>query len=147
MSTNPAAVTTILGSCVSVCLWDEHLNVGGINHYLLPLWNGVGLASPKYGNIAIERLITKLLSLGSTRENLRAKIFGGAEILDTNSKVFNVGQKNVEVAFRLLQYEKISIVNASVGGNLGRKIIFYTQTGKVQHKFIEKTINQQVPRI
>jgi len=54
-SRTPHMVTTILGSCVAICLYDPILKFGGINHYMLPLWNGQGLASPKYGNIAIEK--------------------------------------------------------------------------------------------
>ena len=50
-------VDTILGSCVAVCLFDSVKKIGGINHYMLPLWNGNGLASPKFGNIATEKLI------------------------------------------------------------------------------------------
>jgi len=65
-------VTTVLGSCVSVCLWDCVRKRGGINHYMLPFWNGEGLASPKYGNIAIAKLIEKMLEFGSDRRNLRA---------------------------------------------------------------------------
>ena len=74
-SARPHKVVTVLGSCVSVCLWDPFLRIGGINHYMLPLWNGEGLASPKYGNIAIEKLIERMLYLGSRKSNLQAKIW------------------------------------------------------------------------
>ena len=68
-------VTTVLGSCVSVCLWDAAARVGGINHYLLPLWNGEGLATPKYGNIAIVKLIEKVQSYGAGGKVV-PKVFG-----------------------------------------------------------------------
>ena len=42
-------VSTILGSCISLCLWDPKLGAGGINHYMLPLWNGEGLPTPNTG--------------------------------------------------------------------------------------------------
>ncbi len=61
----PHVVTTILGSCVAVCLYDSVLNQGGINHYMLPLWTGQGLASPRYGNCAIDRLIERMIAGGS----------------------------------------------------------------------------------
>ena len=73
----PTIVHTILGSCVSVCLFDKKNNFGGINHFMLPLWNGNGLASPKYGNIAIEKLYENMLQTGSEHKNLIAKVFGG----------------------------------------------------------------------
>jgi chemotaxis protein CheD len=72
-------VSTILGSCVAVCLYDPIAQIGGINHFMLPFWNGQGLASPKYGNIAIERLVEKMISLGCKKNNLKAKVFGGGE--------------------------------------------------------------------
>ena len=61
VSVKPIMFTTILGSCVAVCIWDNKLKFGGMNHFMLPLWNGEGLASPKYGNIAIDKLVKKML--------------------------------------------------------------------------------------
>ena len=60
-SREPYIVNTILGSCVAVCLYDVKLQIGGINHYMLPFWNGQGLASPKFGNIAISKLLEKMI--------------------------------------------------------------------------------------
>src|SRR5882672_3688240 len=75
----PARIQTLLGSCVSVCLYDTVQNFGGINHYMLPVWTGDGLATPKYGNIAIEKLIEGMTSLGANKKNLVAKLFGGSD--------------------------------------------------------------------
>ncbi|HEX6770065.1 MAG TPA: chemotaxis protein CheD, partial [Candidatus Binatia bacterium] len=58
------AVTTILGSCVAVCLWDPVTRIGGINHFLLPTFSGQGIASPRFGNIAIKDLLDQLAELG-----------------------------------------------------------------------------------
>ena len=80
-SNEPHIVSTILGSCVAVCLFDATTKIGGINHYMLPFWNGQGLASPKYGNIAIERLLEKMIALGCKKSNIRAKVFGGGRLL------------------------------------------------------------------
>src|SRR6056297_2647363 len=84
-SKTPYLVNTILGSCVAVCMYDPVLKIGGINHYMLPLWNGEGLASPKYGNIAIEKLLEKLKSFGSKKYNIKAKIFGGGEVIESHA--------------------------------------------------------------
>ena len=133
-------VTTVLGSCVAVCLWDNIKQIGGINHYMLPLWNGQGLATPKYGNIAIEKLLQRMLELGCKKPNITAKIFGGGEIIDTQISSFNIGERNIQIAKEALAELDIPIVGLSVGGKLGRKIIYYTESGKVLHKFIEKTL-------
>ena len=138
-SKEPCLVTAILGSCVAVCLWDSTLHYGGINHIMLPLWNGQGLATPKYGNIAVKKLIDNMLTLGCKKQNLVAKVFGGGEVIDTNISNFQIGERNIQMVQQILDDEKIKIVSSSVGGKLGRKIIFNTYDGSVQHKFIEKT--------
>lgn len=130
-------ITTILGSCVSVCLWDPILKAGGINHYMLPLWNGEGLPSPKYGNIAIEKLIAKMLELGCEKENLVAKVFGGGAVLKEVT-VLNVGERNAIVAEDMLNGERIPIVGKSLGGDYGRKIIFNTASGEVLLRRVQR---------
>ncbi|MEW6601361.1 MAG: chemotaxis protein CheD [Nitrospirota bacterium] len=131
-------VTTILGSCVAVCLVDPVLKIGGINHYMLALWNGEGLPSPRYGNIAIAKLIEKMLSLGSRKENLRAKIFGGGDVIRTADNFFSIGRRNIFIAEDLLREERIPIVTGDVGGKFGRKLIFNSESGRVMVKKINK---------
>ena len=128
-------VTTVLGSCIAVCFYDSVNKVGGINHYMLPFWNGNELASPKYGNIAIETLLKKMERLGSKRENIVAKIFGGANQLDHR---LSVGERNIKVAIEMLSDLKIKIVAKSVGGERGRKLNFNTFSGEVFMKYITK---------
>jgi chemotaxis protein CheD len=139
-SKTPHLVTTILGSCVAICLYDPTLRIGGINHYMLPLWNGQGLASPKYGNIAIEKLLDKMYSFGCIKTNLRAKVFGGGEVIQTNVTQFNIGARNIKLAMEMLEDLRIPIIGSSVGGKLGRKILFNTETFEVKHKFIQKQL-------
>jgi chemotaxis protein CheD len=140
VSRTPYQINTILGSCVAVCLYDHVLNIGGMNHYMLPYWNGQGLASPKYGNIAIEKLLEKMISLGCNKNNLKAKIFGGGEVIETQIVQFHIGTRNIELARQFLEERKIPIVSSSVGGKLGRKIEFITATGEVRQKYVQKTL-------
>jgi chemotaxis protein CheD len=135
----PAFVHTILGSCVSVCLFDKVKKTGGINHFMLPLWNGDGLATPKFGNIAIEKLIEKMKLAGSKKEHLIAKVFGGGEVIEYSSKTFNIGLRNITIAFEILNELKIPVVSQSTGGKLGRKIIFNTHTGEVIHRYVKQS--------
>jgi chemotaxis protein CheD len=122
-------VSTVLGSCVTVCLRDPVLELGGINHYMLPLWNGEGLPTPKYGNIAIEKLLRRMFDLGCARERLIAKLFGGANVIGTGQGVYTVGARNIALARELLAQEGIKIAAADVGGESGRKVIYNTRTG------------------
>ena len=133
-------ITTVLGSCISVCLWDPVSKAGGMNHYMLPLWNGEGLPSPKYGNIAIQKLIEKMLALGCKKENLRAKVFGGGAVLESSSGLLNIGERNIMLAEDMLGEGSIPIISKSIGGNQGRKLIFCSGTGEVLMKKIRQTI-------
>lgn len=124
-------VSTILGSCVAVCLWDPESLRGGMNHYMLPLWNGEGLPTPKFGNVAIDGLLKKMLGLGCVRENLVAKIFGGGDVLNVGPGLFQVGERNTLVAKQLLVGHGIRIVASDTGGTSGRRILFNTSSGIV----------------
>lgn len=135
----PHIVTTILGSCVAVCLWDHVLRIGGVNHFQLALWNGEGLASPKYGNIAVEKLIEKMLSLGSQKRNLKAKIFGGGAVIGESNGKFAIGERNIILATDMLADERIPVVSSAVGGFTGRHLKFNTESGVALVKPVKKT--------
>ena len=141
VSKEPYVIKTILGSCVAICIWDKKLKFGGMNHYMLPNWNGNDLASPKYGNIAIDKLIERMFYLGSNRNDLVAKIFGGGELLEARTgNSMLIGERNIRVARLMLEERNIPIVASSTGGKRGRKIIFFNDSGEVRHKFLEKKV-------
>lgn len=129
-------VQTILGSCVAVCMYDLSAGVGGMNHFMLPYWNGVGLATPKYGNIAIETLYLKLIAAGAHPGKILAKVFGGGNVLNFTAGVKGIGERNYELAFSILSKYNIPVVGSSVGGDYGRKIIFESHSGIVMQKSI-----------
>ncbi len=138
-------IVTILGSCVSVCLWDPEMKMGGINHYLLPLWNGEGLPSPRYGNIAIAKLIEQMLSNGSKKRNLKAKLFGGSSIAKNTRGLLSVGKRNIILAVDVLKDMGIPIISSDIGGTNGRKIIFHTESGTILLKKIKTSDNTRNP--
>jgi len=135
------SVLTVLGSCVSVCLWDSRKGIGGINHFMLPFWNGEGLASPRFGNIAIIRLIDKMLALGADRRNLQAKVFGGGDMLKATSACMNIGQRNIVLAQDMLRDERLPVVGSDTGGKHGRKLLFNTRSGVVLVKPLARQID------
>ena len=130
----PHLVQTVLGSCVSVCLIDPKLGYAGMNHFMLPVWKGEGLASPKYGNVAMDELLRKMLSMGCSQNRLVAKVFGGSDLLDNSYKI---GDRNVEVAMHALEQQKIAVVARSVGGKMGRKLVLDTHSGGVTMRWID----------
>ena len=129
-SSQPSAVTTVLGSCVAICLWDPVAGVGGMNHYLLPFFAGEGKGTPRFGNVAVAQLVDRLLAVGAARGRLQAKVFGGACVLEAfQARQGHLGEKNAGVAFRLLENLGIPVVSRDVGGRSGRKLIFHTDLG------------------
>jgi chemotaxis protein CheD len=142
LSLEECLINTILGSCISVCLWDPYTETGGMNHYMLPLWNGEGLPTPRYGNIAIPRLVEKMIHLGCRKKNLRAKVFGGADVLiHAKDGDISIGSRNIILAEDILCEERIPIISLDVGGKYSRKIQFNSRTGKVMlERFKSKLI-------
>lgn len=141
----PHLVTTVLGSCISVCLFDSELRIGGMNHYMLPLWNGEGLASPRYGNIAITKLVEKLEGFGCKRRKLSAKVFGGGDVIGISRGILSVGERNIIIAKDMLAELKIPIVAIDVGGSKGRRIVFNSGTGQVLMKRLRKQVQDIKP--
>ncbi len=126
-SDQPTLVTTILATCVSVCLWDPKARVGGIDHYLLPLWHGSGTATARFGATAFELLLAELDRLGASRKRLQAKVFGGMQGRASLSN--DLGARNAELAERLLDEKRIPVVGRDVGGAHSRKLLFQTHDG------------------
>jgi chemotaxis protein CheD len=131
----PTEITTVLGSCIAVCLYDKVEKVGGMNHYLVPLWNDNGLQSPKYGNISIPKLIDNMLNIGCAKHNLEAKIFGGGNVIDVSQEEMMIGRKNILIAKEILLDYSIKISAQDVGGTRGRKILMRSDTGKIFLKY------------
>ena len=135
-SPQPSAVTTVLGSCVAICLWDSVAAVGGMNHYLLPFFAGSGKGTPRFGNVAVAQLLDRLLAAGAHRGRLQAKVFGGACVLEAfQARQGHLGEKNAAVAFKLLEELGVPVVSRDVGGRSGRKLIFHSDTG---HAWVAK---------
>jgi chemotaxis protein CheD len=120
-------ITTVLGSCVSVCLWDPQTALGGINHYILPL--GGSAVSARYGNHALPMLLARVLENGAHRETLLACVFGGASVLAGETAQPTLGSRNVAEAFDFLQRNEIAVLRHDVEGRQGRKLTFRTSDG------------------
>jgi chemotaxis protein CheD len=123
------AITTVLGSCVSVCLFDREAQVGGMNHYLLPLQLERERNS-RFGSVAIEMLLSEVVSHGARRTRIEAKVFGGASMTGMSRTGHRpLGDENVRLALRLLESFAIPVVDGDVGGSRGRKLVFHTDEG------------------
>ena len=143
VSSEQVVISTLLGSCIAVALFDRVMHAGGLNHFLLPFPKSGSVFSDagRYGVHAMELLINDLLKLGVKRERLHAKVFGGSAMLSHREQaVYNVPKMNIQFIFEFLDLEKIPVDSYSVGGNLPRKVFFFPDTGKVLMRFTKKTL-------
>ena len=137
----PSVVTTVLGSCVAVCLIDRQRQLGGINHFLLP--RGADTSSLRHGGSAIAMLLEEMLRLGASPAHIEAKVFGGAAVLPVNNIEDAVGAKNVAVALKRLHALDIEVVARRTGGKNGMLIRLFTATGDV---FVRRVASSTVGR-
>lgn len=135
VSSDPDVVlTTVLGSCVALCLRDPADGVGGMNHFLLPEGAGSGTdASRRYGAYLMEVLINDVLKAGGRRDRLEAKLFGGGRMFDSLS---DVGAANADFAEKFLADEGIPVVSRSLRGAGGRRIHYWPVSGRARQRVV-----------
>lgn len=124
-------IQTVLGSCIAACIWDSRLRIGGMNHFMLP--EGGGDTSGRYGSYAMELLINELVKMGSSRDYMQAKVFGGGAVIAGMTSM-NVGERNTKFVLDYLATERIPIVSKDVMDIYPRKVVFFPVTGKAMVK-------------
>ena len=143
------AITTVLGSCVSTCLWDPVERIGGMNHFMLPgdaaSADSPWAASARFGIYAMELLINDMLRLGADRRRMVAKVFGGARLLAGFDRL-DVGAKNSEFVLEFLRVEGIQVLARDLLDVCPRKVHFFVATGKVQVKRLSLAPAETVQR-
>ncbi|SIS89546.1 chemotaxis protein CheD [Phaeovulum vinaykumarii] len=136
------SLTTILGSCVATCLFDEQAGVGGMNHFLLPEGSTQGVQVASFGVNAMELLINALTKQGARRDRLKAKIFGGARMIEGLS---DVGAKNAVFVRDFLRREGIVCVGESLGGTSARRVEFWPETGRARQRLLDDARLREEP--
>lgn len=130
-STPDRIISTILGSCVSCCIWDPIASVGGMNHMLLTVSTANKGTCNLAGINAMELLINDIMKLGGRRDRLHAKAFGGARMVAGLSEI---GKLNSDFTLNFLRQEGIQCDGHSLGGVSARHVMFWPATGKVMQK-------------
>lgn len=138
ISKKPHEVTTLLGSCIAVCLYSKKAKFGGVNHYMLPT-SSSSEKSGKYGDYSIQTIVNFLQRGAGTLQGAEAMIFGGAAVVGAIRSGANIGEKNIELARKMLAEYKIPITQAHVGGNTGMKIKYQTWNNTIEWRYIERS--------
>jgi chemotaxis protein CheD len=146
----PMALTTLgLGSCIGIALYDASTKTAGLAHIMLPdstqIQNNSNVA--KFADTAMKKLIDDMVRLGARREQLKAKIAGGAQMFDTpgahsggDSGVWQIGTRNVNAVVETLQKLRIPIIAKDVLKNYGRTVTFDPVTGIM----VVRALNKQI---
>jgi chemotaxis protein CheD len=144
------AIFTVLGSCVSACVRERKLGIGGMNHFMLPLDQSGGTSAwaenlvssaTRYGNVAMERLINDIMRLGGQRANLEFKVIGGGKVLDM---ALDVGARNAQFIRDYLKTEGFLITAEDLGDCFARKLYYNPSSGKLRVKRLTATVNRAV---
>jgi chemotaxis protein CheD len=140
-------IVTVLGSCVSACLWDPLKRIGGMNHFMLPgsAQSGPAADAARMGVYAMELLINRMLKLGAERGRLVAKVFGGASVLE-GMDALNIGSQNSAFVIEFLREEGIAVVAQDLYDVCPRKVYFFPHTGKVKVKKLGAMRNDTLER-
>jgi chemotaxis protein CheD len=145
-------ISTVLGSCISACIRDPRLNIGGMNHFMLPedtspggnSWlDPVAGMATRYGSYAMESLINDLLKLGAARERLEIKVFGGSRVL---AGLTDVGARNIAFIRNFVELEGYRIVAEDLGSTFPRKVIYYPTSGRVKVRRLKPVETTSVSR-
>lgn len=147
VTTRNMALVTVLGSCVSACLRDRSLNIGGMNHFMLPEEGGNGpvSSSARYGAFAMELLLNHLFKLGARREGIEAKVFGGGRVMPSLANT-QVGDRNAEFVLDYLKTEGIPVVASDLLDVYPRKVYYFPASGRVMVKRLVHMGNDTVMR-
>lgn len=145
VSRDPMIVYTVLGSCISACIRDPVAGVGGMNHFMLPepkekahdSWR----ESTRYGSYAMESLINEILKQGGLKSRLELKLFGAGKIYDGQ---MDVGARNREWVLNYVKTEGLSVIVHDLGDVYPRKIYYFTESGRVLMKKIERIKNNTI---
>lgn len=137
-------VFTVLGSCVSACVRDRVLGIGGMNHFMLPEdsadstrpWGTSASAATRYGNVAMEMLINDILKNGGRRENLEFKLVGGGRVLDAMT---DIGARNIDFVRNYMKQEGFKVLGEDLGGEHPRKVMFHPKSGGARVKKLTRT--------
>ncbi|GFO64064.1 chemotaxis protein CheD [Geomonas paludis] len=144
----PGVITTLLGSCIAACLYDPGRRLIGMNHFMLsnPRYSKelpLNITDAgRYGIHAMDLLINAMMANGTDRFRIRAKIFGGATIINPGAvtdNFFCVGQVNCRFILQYLEKERIPIDAMDIGGDFGRVIHFSNGDFSVHRRKVDSS--------
>ncbi len=131
---NAATLRTLLGSCLSVTLWHPQRKFGGMCHFLLPTRTRAAHEplDGRYGDEALETMVKLLHATGTDPKDYQAHLYGGADTMPEGTALkFNVGERNIEQGFNLVDRYGFQIQGVDVGEDVPRTVVLNLHPGEV----------------
>jgi chemotaxis protein CheD len=138
VTTDPMKISTVLGSCVAVCLYDRERKIGGMNHYMMPYCKKEDNQPLKYGDTSLKELLDSMVRAGARKNKLVARIYGGGSVLRIENATINVAERNIRVAYEFIKEHNLIVNSVEVGGHQGRKVVFDTLAGVISCSFLRE---------
>ena len=139
-------ITMGLGSCIGIAIYDRVKKIAGLVHIMLPDSKQFkNIVNPlKYADLGIENLVNQMINKGCRKENMTAKIAGGASMFNFPDKkiISDIGKRNSLAAIEIINKLSIPIIGQDIGGNKGRTMIFESEDGSVLIKSIGSDIKR-----
>ena len=142
VSAQEELITTVLGSCIAVCIHDARRHIGGMNHFMLPeplgerdSWSSTVGRAARYGSDAMEQLINAILNAGGQRGDLQLKVFGGGRVL---AQLTDIGQRNIDFVQRYIVAEKLTLCAADLGDVYPRQVQFFPHSGRARVRLLRR---------
>ncbi|MBF0181541.1 MAG: chemotaxis protein CheD [Magnetococcales bacterium] len=155
ISTVPAEVHTILGSCVSIVIYHPRLKQGAICHGRKPTRGCAhavcGLKVCRelgdYVSCSVEFMLAYFDQKGTPRQELEVKLFGGAMMFNNlpstmENPVLGMGKRNIDTAMEVIRANHLHLTASDVGGPWARQILFYTETGEIKLKRVRTSASE-----
>ncbi|MFO7833726.1 MAG: chemotaxis protein CheD, partial [Halohasta sp.] len=97
-------ITSGLGSCLGIVLYDPRNTVSGMIHVMLPTVDQARDSTPaKFVDTGIPLLIEEMEAAGADRNAMEARIVGGSEMIQFSSNGGSIGSRNIALAEQLLE--------------------------------------------
>ncbi len=143
------AISTVLGSCIAACIRDPKTGVGGMNHFMLPMWtennskvwSELDGAATRFGNFAMERLINDIMKVGARRTDLQVKLFGGGRMYQGTT---DIGAQNAKFALDYIRDEGLKLLGSDLGDVCPRRVIYFPYTGRARLLRLESPARAEI---
>lgn len=143
ISKEDVVLSTVLGSCISVCIFDPLVKMGGMNHFMLPANNAQeDIERPlRYGLFAMEQLMNAMMKNGCKRESMQIKVTGGGAMI---SGLISIGSQNIEFIKKYIEEESLQLISTDLGGDQARRVAYFPKTGRMLVKKLSHLDDQRL---